>query len=76
MLHELKGVRILQGFRGQAPSDIDALIDVVLRFSQLCVDLKDEIDEIDINPLLVLDNGKGAKVVDCLMTRRWEAEAT
>ena len=76
MLNELKGVRILQGFRGRAPSDIDALIDVALRFSQLCVDLKNDLDEIDINPLLVLDNGKGAKVVDCLMTRRWEAETT
>ena len=39
-------------------------------FSQLCVDLKDEIEEIDINPLLVFDIGKGAKVVDCLITRR------
>ena len=70
MLNELKGVRILQGFRGRAAADIDAMIDIVLRFSQLSVDLKNDVDEIDINPLLVFDNGKGAKVVDCLMTRR------
>lgn len=70
MLNELKGARILHGFRGQAAADIDAVVEIVLRFSQLCVDLKDEIEEIDINPLLVFDNGKGAKVVDCLMTRR------
>ena len=70
MLHELKGGKILQSFRGQAAADIDAIIDIVLRFSQLCLDLKDEIEEIDINPLLVFDNGKGAKVVDCLITRR------
>jgi acetate---CoA ligase (ADP-forming) len=70
MLHELKGGKILQSFRGQPAADSAAIIDTVLRFSQLCVDLKDEIDAIDVNPLLVFDNGKGAKVVDCLITRR------
>jgi acetate---CoA ligase (ADP-forming) len=69
MLHELKGARIFQGFRGQPPADIAAVIDTVLRFSQLCLDLKDDIAEIDINPLMVFENGQGAKVVDCLMTR-------
>jgi acetyltransferase len=70
MLHELKGEKILQSFRAQPAADIAAIIEVVLRFSRLCVDLKDEIEEIDINPLLVFDDGKGAKVVDCLITRR------
>lgn len=70
MLNELKGAKLLHGFRGQAAADINAIVEIVLRFSQLCLDLKDEIEEIDINPLLVFDNGKGAKVVDCLMTRR------
>jgi acyl-CoA synthetase (NDP forming) len=74
MLHELKGVKFLHSFRGHAAADIDAVIDIAIRFSQLCVDLKDEIEEIDINPLLVFDNGKGAKVVDCLMTRRHSIE--
>jgi len=69
MMHELKGAKILKGFRGQPPADIAAVIDIVLRFSQLCLDLKDDIVEIDINPLMVFENGKGAKVVDCLMTR-------
>jgi acetyltransferase len=69
MMHELKGAKILEGFRGQPPADIAAVIDIVLRFSQLCLDLKDAIAEIDINPLMVCENGKGAKVVDCLMTR-------
>jgi hypothetical protein len=34
----------------------------------LCLDRKDDIAEIDINPLMVFENGRGAKVVDCLMT--------
>jgi acetate---CoA ligase (ADP-forming) len=70
MLSELRGRRILHGFRGRGRADIDALIDISLRFSRLCLDLKDDLDEIDINPLLVLESGKGAKVLDCLMTRR------
>jgi acetyltransferase len=74
MLNELKGASILQAFRGRAVADIDALIDIALRFSQLCVDLKNDLDEIDINPLLLFDIGKGAKVVDCLMARRSRSE--
>jgi len=70
MLHELKGAKILHGFRGQPAADVDIVVEIVLRFSQLCLDLKDDIEEIDINPLLVFDHGKGAKVVDCLITRR------
>jgi acetate---CoA ligase (ADP-forming) len=69
MMKELKSAKILQGSRGQPPADIAAVIDIALRFSRLCLDLKDDIAEIDINPLLVFENGRGAKVVDCLMTR-------
>ncbi len=64
MVKELKGATILQRFRGQPAGDITAVIDIALRFSRLCLDLKDEIAEIDINPLMVFENGKGAKVVD------------
>jgi acyl-CoA synthetase (NDP forming) len=74
MLQELRGASIFQGVRGQAPADTDALIDIALRFSQLCIDLKNDLEEIDINPLLIFDDGKGAKVVDCLMVRRQQSE--
>ena len=70
MLRELKGANILHAFRGRSAADIQAIIDITLRFSQLCIDLKDDLEEIDINPLAVFDDGKGAKVVDCLMRRR------
>jgi len=73
MLQELKGAKILSGFRGQPAADINLVVELVLRFSQLCVDLRDEIEAIDINPLLLFENGKGAKVVDCLITRRMAA---
>lgn len=70
MLGELKGAKLLGPFRGQTAADINAIIDVGVRLSQLCLDLKEEIQEIDINPLLAFDAGAGVKVADCLMTRR------
>ncbi len=67
MLGRLRGVAILEGTRGAAPADTDAVVDILGRFSQLCLDLRDVVSEIDINPLLVFDRGKGARVVDCLI---------
>lgn len=57
MMEELKGVELLNGVRGQAPVDKEAIIDVLLKVSQLVVDYKDEIQEIDINPLIVYEEG-------------------
>ena len=65
MLDRLRGKAILEGTRGQGPADVDAIVDVLLKFSQLCVDLRDDVVEIDINPLLVYEDG--ALVVDCLV---------
>ncbi len=67
MLQRLRGKAILEGTRGDAAADIPAVLDILSRFSQLCIDLKDDVAEIDINPLLVFDEGDGATVVDCLI---------
>jgi acetate---CoA ligase (ADP-forming) len=64
-LERLRGIGILHGARGQAPRDIRALVDTVLRFSDLCLDLAGVVDEIDINPLVVLPHG--VRAVDCLI---------
>ncbi|MSP39547.1 MAG: acetyl-CoA synthetase [Deltaproteobacteria bacterium] len=69
MIGELKGYRMLKGVRGQAESDIDALAEILCRFSRLAIDLADEIAEVDINPLMVFEKGKGAVALDCLMTK-------
>jgi acetyltransferase len=58
---------MLKGVRGQKPADRSAIVEVLLKFSQMCLDLHGVVQEIDINPLLVLDVGQGAKAVDCLV---------
>jgi acyl-CoA synthetase (NDP forming) len=69
MLSRLRGASILDGTgaRGAAPADLDAVVDILGKFSQLCIDLREDVSEIDINPLLVFDRGSGARVVDCLI---------
>ena len=67
MIDALKGAAILKGTRGQKPADLSAIVDVLCKFSQLCLDLRGVVQEIDINPLLVLDDGQGARAVDCLV---------
>jgi acyl-CoA synthetase (NDP forming) len=67
MLDALKGAAMLTGVRGQKPADRKAIVEVLRHFSQLCLDLRGTVEEIDINPLLVLDEGQGAKAVDCLI---------
>jgi len=68
MIREIKGHRVLQGMRGRPPADVDAIVDAILRVSQLVTDYADDIEELDINPLVVFS--EGAKAVDALVTRK------
>lgn len=63
MVKEIKAYRILTGYRGLPPRDIPAIVDIVVKFSQLVVE-NPEIREADLNPLLALEEGKGAYVID------------
>jgi len=67
MVEEIKGYPVLAGARGKAPADIDALVDALVNVSALAVDLKDRVDELDINPLIVLPKGHGVKAADALI---------
>ncbi|HYZ51857.1 MAG TPA: acetate--CoA ligase family protein, partial [Nitrososphaeraceae archaeon] len=53
----------LKGLRGEKPSDIQSIVESLQRLSQLITDFP-EIEELDMNPLLVLEEGKGSRVVD------------
>ena len=70
MIKEIKGYQILQGVRGRKPSDVAAIVDVLLRISRLALDCQDIISEIDINPLIVFDEGRGLKAADALVVLR------
>lgn len=74
MLGGLRGAAILEGARGAGPADTESVIDILGKFSQLCLDLQGSVAEIDINPLLVFDRGQGARVVDCLIVPRANGE--
>ncbi|MFL6478392.1 MAG: acetate--CoA ligase family protein [Nitrososphaera sp.] len=63
MVQSIKTIELLKGVRGEKSSDLRAISDSLQRLSQLVVDFP-EIKEFDINPLLVLEEGKGARVVD------------
>lgn len=56
MVLSTKAGKLLQGYRGEKEKDIEAIVDVILKLSQIAIDYP-EIEEIEINPLLVLEKG-------------------
>lgn len=70
MLDGLRMKPLLTGYRGSAPKDIDALKDLLARINAMVEDLP-EITELDLNPVFVRDDGKGAVAVDirCRVTQ-------
>jgi len=67
MIRELRGYQLLAGARGRPPADLEGIVEVIWRISQLALDLGDTIKALDINPLMVLEQGKGVKAVDVLV---------
>jgi len=63
MVEDLKGHKLLEGVRGQAASDLDALADIIVRLGVLLAD-QPRISEIDLNPVKVFPEGQGALAVD------------
>jgi acyl-CoA synthetase (NDP forming) len=70
MLGQLAGRPLLGPFRRQPAADVDALVDVMVRLARLASDHADTIAEIDLNPVLVHDSGRGVSVVDALIVKR------
>lgn len=70
LLKRLKLWHALAGARGAPASDLDALVDLIVRVSEFVADHGDEIDEMDINPVLVHPDSEGVSVVDAMITKR------
>jgi acyl-CoA synthetase (NDP forming) len=67
-LQELKGFKVLQGVRGQKPSDVDALVDTIMKVQRMAMDLAGDVRELDINPLIV--KPRGVVALDALVVRK------
>ena len=70
MIAEVKGARLLQGFRGRPAADLAALADTLVGVSHLAMHLEGQLAELDINPLMVLPSGQGVKAADALAVLR------
>jgi acetyltransferase len=63
MIREIRSYRLLEGVRGEPPVDMEALENSLLKISRLVTDFP-EILELDINPLMVFEKGRGAMAID------------
>jgi acyl-CoA synthetase (NDP forming) len=63
LLKEMRGFALLDGHRGRERADVEVLEEIVLRVSRLGEEVP-EILELDLNPVIVLDAGKGCRIVD------------
>jgi acyl-CoA synthetase (NDP forming) len=63
MVREIRGYRLLEGYRGHPPGDVAAIQNVLLRVSRLVEEVP-EIAELDLNPLFALPPGKGCAIAD------------
>jgi len=68
-LEELRGISLLRGARGTEPVDMDVLADVVVRIGVLAFALGDQLEALEINPLLI--RGGEVEALDALIT--WSA---
>jgi acetyltransferase len=67
MMEETRSYTLLKGVRGEAPADINALRDAIMRIGVMVWD-QPELKELDINPILVYDENKGVSALDVKMT--------
>lgn len=70
MIGELVAAKLLAGFRGSAPADVDALIRAACGLSRYYLDHRGWLADLEINPLIVLPHGRGVRAVDIRAVQR------
>ncbi|MGE5818729.1 MAG: acetate--CoA ligase family protein, partial [Deltaproteobacteria bacterium] len=70
MIQKTRGYRILNAFRGRPAADLEALAQVICQVAQLACQWREQIAELEINPLFVLPRGSGVIVGDALVAMR------
>lgn len=68
MVNSLKGIKLLKGYRGSKPVDIDAYVNALVNVSKLACEHRDTLKELDINPIFVYE--KGICAVDALVVKK------
>ncbi|MEC8479549.1 MAG: acetate--CoA ligase family protein, partial [SAR324 cluster bacterium] len=66
-LEPLKLFKIIQGWRGKPKGDLEALVKAVLDFARLAEHHHHKLVQAEINPLAILPEGKGVKILDALI---------
>ena len=69
-LQSLRLYPLLTGYRGRPKADIAAAVDAILAISGFVLEQADAIEELDVNPLIVCGEGKGAWIADALLVAR------
>ncbi len=70
MIGALRGKALLEGARGRPRGDLEALAKTIFSVSRLALELREEISELDLNPVMVLPEGQGVAAVDALVILR------
>jgi succinyl-CoA synthetase beta subunit len=65
MIADVRGLKVLAGYRGKPAGDLDALARAIVSLSQIALD--DTVAEAEINPLIVRPAGQGVVAVDALV---------
>jgi acetate---CoA ligase (ADP-forming) len=68
MLGSLRSAKLLQGYRGTPPRDVEAVVDALVALGQLAMDLEDVVESVDINPFVALP--QGGLALDALIVLR------
>ena len=63
MVRSIKGYRLLQGYRGHLPADVPAIEHLLLRIARLVEEVP-QVAELDLNPVIALEPGRGCQIVD------------
>lgn len=67
MVGELKTAKLLQGFRGKPPCDVEALAEAIVRLSRFALTAGDSLESVELNPFVVLPAGQGALALDAVL---------
>ncbi len=70
LIARLKGASVFGSYRGLPPADTAAHADLIVALSQFAADHEDDIEAIDLNPVIVHAQGDGVSVVDALIVKR------